>query len=129
LTARYFPLLTVYYGYEEFAVPANGVASLDRIAGFLRANPGIRVVVEGHFAEFDAEGRPPAPEYALALGQRRAAGIQQFLESRGVAAGRIRTTSRGNQNPRIPARNPEEQVNELLRAINSRAEVYAWLTG
>jgi peptidoglycan-associated lipoprotein len=56
-------------------------------------NPGYAAIIEGHA---DEQG---TREYNLALGARRAAAVQNFLISQGVAANRLRTISYGKERP------------------------------
>jgi peptidoglycan-associated lipoprotein len=59
----------------------------------LTANPGIRLRISGHA---DSRG---SDEYNLALGQRRASAAKRYLTDRGIDAGRIDVTSRGEESP------------------------------
>ncbi|MBA4324974.1 MAG: peptidoglycan-associated lipoprotein, partial [Rhodobacter sp.] len=61
--------------------------------GWLNQNPGYAAIIEGHA---DEQG---TREYNLALGARRAAAVQNFLISQGVAANRLRTISYGKERP------------------------------
>lgn len=62
-------------------------------ANWLNQNPGYAAIIEGHA---DEQG---TREYNLALGARRAAAVQNFLISQGVAANRLRTISYGKERP------------------------------
>ena len=62
-------------------------------ASWLNQNPGYAAIIEGHA---DEQG---TREYNLALGARRAAAVQNFLISQGVAANRLRTISYGKERP------------------------------
>lgn len=62
-------------------------------AQWLNTNPGYAAIIEGHA---DEQG---TREYNLALGARRAAAVQDFLISQGVAANRMRTISYGKERP------------------------------
>jgi peptidoglycan-associated lipoprotein len=62
-------------------------------AQWLNNNPAYAAIVEGHA---DEQG---TREYNLALGARRAAAVQNFLISQGVAANRLRTISYGKERP------------------------------
>lgn len=54
---------------------------------------GYAIIVEGHA---DEQG---TREYNIALGDRRATAVQNYLVSQGVAANRIRTVSYGKERP------------------------------
>ena len=62
-------------------------------AAWLNANPGFAVLIEGHADERGTR------EYNIALGERRANAVLQFLAQQGVSAGRIRTVSYGKERP------------------------------
>jgi peptidoglycan-associated lipoprotein len=62
-------------------------------AQWMIQNPGYAAIIEGHA---DEQG---TREYNLALGARRAAAVQNFLISQGIAATRLRTVSYGKERP------------------------------
>lgn len=68
-------------------------AALDAKIPILLANSNVTVRVSGHADERGSS------EYNLALGQRRAATAKRYLVERGVAEGRIETTSFGEERP------------------------------
>ena len=67
--------------------------ALARTAEFLRSYSEIKVTIEGHC---DERG---STEYNLALGERRAQAVRQFLISLGVAPERMETVSFGKEKP------------------------------
>ena len=66
---------------------------LRKAANFLRNYPQVKVVIEGHC---DERG---STEYNLALGQRRANAVMQFLVSLGIPENRLNATSWGKEKP------------------------------
>lgn len=66
---------------------------LEEKLAILQANPGLRLQITGHC---DARG---SNAYNMRLGQRRADAAKKFLTDRGIAADRITTTSRGEEEP------------------------------
>ena len=62
-------------------------------AQWLQTNRDYAIVIEGHA---DEQG---TREYNLALGARRAAAVQDYLISQGIAANRMRTISYGKERP------------------------------
>ena len=62
-------------------------------AQFLMANAEYTAIIEGHADERGTR------EYNLALGARRAASVQEFLVSQGVASNRLRTVTYGKERP------------------------------
>ena len=72
---------------------AEAQATLDGQADWLLANGDYSALIEGHA---DEQG---TREYNLALGERRASAVQNYLISKGVAPGRLRTISYGKERP------------------------------
>ncbi len=84
---------TVLFGYDSYELDADARAVLTRHAAWLKANPGVRVTLEGHCDERGTR------EYNLALGDRRANSAKNFLASQGVDVGRLSTISYGKEKP------------------------------
>lgn len=62
-------------------------------AQWLNTHPQYSALIEGHA---DEQG---TREYNLALGERRANAVREFLVSQGVASNRVRTISYGKERP------------------------------
>jgi len=86
-------LSTVYFEYDSFALTSSSKASLDGHAAWLKANPNRVVQVEGHC---DERG---TTEYNLALGERRATTVRDYLMGQGVPASQLSTISYGEERP------------------------------
>jgi len=84
---------TVYFPAHGATLDANATASLTAQARWLLANPFVRVRLEGHGGASDSR------DYALAIGDRRANAVRDFLISQGVAPARISTSSWGKERP------------------------------
>ena len=82
-----------YFDLDKADVRADARAALGKSADFLRRYPQMKVVVEGHC---DERG---STEYNLALGDRRAAAVKQYMVSLGIGADRISTVSYGKEKP------------------------------
>jgi peptidoglycan-associated lipoprotein len=82
-----------YFDYDKADIRADARDALSQTAKFLRSNPQMKAVVQGHC---DERG---STEYNLALGDRRAAAAKQFLVSLGIAADRLETVSYGKERP------------------------------
>ena len=67
--------------------------TLESQANWINSTPGFQIIVEGHCDERGTR------EYNLALGERRANAVKEFLVSLGVEAGRISTISYGKERP------------------------------
>lgn len=82
-----------YFDLDKADIRADARNALARTADFLRNYPQVKVVIEGHC---DERG---STEYNLALGDRRAAAVKQYLVSLGIGADRMSTTSYGKEKP------------------------------
>ena len=84
---------TVYFDYDKSKVDAKYLELLQAHADYLVKNPSTKVMIEGHT---DERG---TPEYNIALGERRAKAVAQYLQSLGVMANQITTVSYGEEKP------------------------------
>jgi peptidoglycan-associated lipoprotein len=82
----------VYFNYDESSLSDDARAKLARNADLLKATQ-LLVTIEGHADERGTN------EYNLALGDRRANAVRDYLTSLGVDAGRLRTLSYGEERP------------------------------
>ena len=82
-----------YFDLDKADIRSDARAGLAKTADFLRNYPQVKVVVEGHC---DERG---STEYNLALGDRRAAAVKQYLVSLGIGADRMSTVSYGKEKP------------------------------
>lgn len=83
----------VYFEYDSEQLTSEAESRLQRKIAILRANPGLNVRVEGHA---DERG---STEYNLALGQRRAESVRNYLSNYGIDTGRVTTLSYGEERP------------------------------
>jgi peptidoglycan-associated lipoprotein len=86
-------LKTVNFDYDSSDITASAKDTLNANAEFLKANTTVKVQVEGH-----ADERGGA-QYNMALGDKRARAIVDFLASLGVDAGRMSHVSYGKERP------------------------------
>jgi peptidoglycan-associated lipoprotein len=82
-----------YFDYDKADVRPDARDALSQTAQFLRSYPQVHVTIEGHC---DERG---STEYNLALGDRRAQAVKDFLVSLGVTADRMDTISYGKERP------------------------------
>ncbi|HET9371230.1 MAG TPA: peptidoglycan-associated lipoprotein Pal [Vicinamibacterales bacterium] len=83
----------VFFEYDKADLSDRARASLQKNADYLKKWTSTRVTVEGHA---DSRG---TNEYNLALGERRAAAIRDYLASLGIPAARMAVVSRGEESP------------------------------
>jgi peptidoglycan-associated lipoprotein len=86
-------LKTVYFDFNSAAILDSTKDALDANAKFLKANTSVKVQVEGHC---DERG---GVQFNLALGEKRAKGVREYLVSQGIEASRISTISFGKERP------------------------------
>lgn len=86
-----------FFGYDESTLSAEAQGALTVSANWLKQNSQYNVLVEGHC---DERG---TAQYNLALGDRRANIVRDFLMTLGVDGNRIRTVSYGEERPFNPA--------------------------
>ena len=83
----------VFFLVDQSTLSDEARGILTRQAQWLQQNADYAIIIEGHA---DEQG---TREYNLALGARRAASVQQYLLSQGVAGTRMRTISYGKERP------------------------------
>lgn len=91
----------IFFEYDSSAINAEAQVVLRRKAAFLKANPAVRITVEGHCDERGTN------EYNLALGEARAKSAKVFLVDLGISADRIATISYGEERPLVEGRTEE----------------------
>ena len=91
--ARNLLTAMVYFDYDRSDIRDDSKAQLDQKIPLLNANPGIAIKVTGHT---DSRG---SDEYNVALGQRRARAVRDYLVQRGISSDRITLDSRGEEQP------------------------------
>ena len=90
----------VHFEYDSFQIQNNEVSTIEAVADYLRRNPGMRLVVEGHCDERGSR------EYNLSLGESRALAVRAYLIGLGIEGGRIQTRSYGEEQPLDPGHTP-----------------------
>lgn len=90
---------TVYFGFDSSELASEAQAILDRQAAFLNVNPAMVIIIEGHADERGTR------EYNLALGDRRAVAVRDYLLAKGLNASRVRTVSYGKERPAVSGSN------------------------
>ena len=83
----------IYFDYDESSLTDDTRQKLSRNADLLKSQPQFSVTLEGHA---DSRG---TNEYNLALGERRANAVKDYLGSLGVGGERLRTISYGEERP------------------------------
>ncbi len=100
----------VYFGLNNYQIAGSEYGKIDAVADFLRSNPSVVLVVEGHCDERGTD------EYNMSLGEYRAQAIRSYLVSAGISADRIQTQSYGKNRPAVPG------SGESVWRLNRRGE-------
>ena len=83
----------VFFATNESILTTKSRDTLRKQAAWLRKNSSINVVVEGHADERGTR------EYNLALGERRANAVKDYLMTYGISSNRISVISYGKERP------------------------------
>jgi peptidoglycan-associated lipoprotein len=86
-------LQPVYFAYDSIAISEEGRAALQKNNEFLKRRSSVKVLIEGHA---DSRG---TNEYNLALAERRADAVRDYLVSLGIANDRVTIVSKGEEQP------------------------------
>jgi peptidoglycan-associated lipoprotein len=91
----------IYFEFDKSDLLAESQEVLRVKADFLKDNPDVLVIVEGHCDERGTN------EYNLALGDRRASSAKAFLVNLGIAGSRLTSVSYGEERPADPGHDDE----------------------
>ena len=83
----------VFFGYDKSNIMSEAQTVLQRQAAWLKKYPSVRVSIEGHCDERGTR------EYNLALGERRANAVKDYLTALGIDRSRVKTISYGKERP------------------------------
>ena len=83
----------VFFALDSYQLSPEAQDTLQRQAAWLQQFPNLTVTVEGHADERGTR------EYNLALGERRAQAVKNYLGALGVAPSRVLTISYGKERP------------------------------
>jgi peptidoglycan-associated lipoprotein len=96
LNARIKPLQVVYFEYDSSDLDDASRSVLQANAEWLKKNAKRTIRIEGHC---DERG---TIKYNLSLGERRANSVREYLEGLGIAPGRMRIVTYGEERPADP---------------------------
>lgn len=101
----------IYFAFDKADIPAVAYPTLKAHAKHLAGNPAARLTIQGHG---DERG---TPEYNIALGERRAMTLKNFLVLNGAAGTQVEPVSYGEEKP------AELGHDEIAWAKNRRGEL------
>jgi len=107
----------VFFDYDSVVLNAEATSILDGQAAWLKQYPDVVITIEGHADERGTR------EYNLALGDRRANAVRNYLMALGIDQERILTISYGEERPADPG------DHEAAWAQNRRAVTTVATTG
>ena len=106
---RSFTFEDVYFDFDRFTLRPEALTLLDSAVKALQDNATLRIQIEGYTCNIGTT------EYNLALGERRASAVRDYLVSRGINASRLNTLSYGEERPKY------DNAKEETRRLNRRA--------
>jgi len=86
----------VHFELDRYDLTPEAEATLQKQAALLQLYPHVGITIEGHADERGTR------EYNLALGERRAAAVQNYLAALGVSPDRVSIISYGKERPECP---------------------------
>jgi len=101
----------IYFDFDSYAIRSEFREQLHAHARFLNENRQRHVTIEGHTDERGSR------EYNIALGERRANAVRDFLLINGVSPNQIMVVSYGKERPAV------EGTGEAVWSKNRRAEL------
>jgi peptidoglycan-associated lipoprotein len=108
-TIEFAVLDDVQFDFDQAVPRADALPALQQAVNALRQNLALRLVIEGHASN---EG---TAEYNLALGERRAWSVKDYIVANGIDASRLQTISFGEERPKY------DNSTEETRRLNRRA--------
>ena len=85
----------LFFGTDRQDLDSEARARAEAWAGWLRKYPNVSATIEGHADERGTR------EYNLALGERRANSVRDYLSAQGISSSRLRTISYGKERPAV----------------------------
>lgn len=99
----------VHFDFDQYTLRTDALRLLDEAITAMQANSSLRLQIEGHTCNIGTA------EYNLALGERRATAVREYLNSRGINPDRLSIVSYGEERPKF------DNSREETRRMNRRA--------
>jgi peptidoglycan-associated lipoprotein len=113
---REYTFEDVHFDFDRYTLRPEALRILDEAVAAMQNDPTLNLTIEGHTDSIGTN------EYNMALGERRASSVRDYLVSRGIAATRLRTVSFGEENPKF------DNSREETRRLNRRAALVVRLS-
>ena len=105
-----------YFDYDRAVLSQQTLSGLLLVADYLKSNPAVQILVEGHCDERGTR------DYNIALGHKRAEAVRKQLARMGVDRQRITTKSFGKERPAMRGTSPETWAKNRRTVIRIRGE-------
>ena len=89
----------VFFGYDSSDLDSDALELLQDQVAWLKQNSGVSITIEGHCDERGTR------EYNLALGEKRAQAVKNYMTSLGISSSQISTISFGKERPAVVGSN------------------------
>ena len=89
----------VFFGYDSSDLDSDALELLQDQVAWLKQNSNVNVTIEGHCDERGTR------EYNLALGEKRAQSVKNYLIGLGISPDRVSTISYGKERPAVVGSN------------------------
>ena len=89
----------VFFNYDSFELDSDAQELLQDQVAWLKQYSDVSVIIEGHCDERGTR------EYNLALGEKRAQSVKNYLISLGISSDRVTTISYGKERPAVVGSN------------------------
>ena len=110
----------LHFDFDKAILTKVALDILERNLKTLKENPGVNVQIEGHACAHGTE------DYNMALGERRANAVKEYLVNEGISADRMTTISYGETRlamPEIPTpKNKESKEAKANRRVHFEAK-------
>ena len=98
-TKAIFTNATVYFEFDKFNLNSKSLQTLKSAVSAMKDNQSIRITIAGHADERGTR------EYNLALGEKRAQAVKNYLIGLGINPDRVSTISYGKERPAVVGSN------------------------
>jgi len=110
------PIIVVLFDFESAVLQKEFTDQLDVFIEFMKKNKNLYFEIGGHT---DSKG---SDAYNLNLSRQRAMFIKTYMVNKGIAAGRLTTTGKGEKEPFAANENPDGSDNPEGRQANRRIQ-------
>jgi outer membrane protein OmpA-like peptidoglycan-associated protein len=107
--AKVYTFEDVHFDFDRYTLRPEALRILEQAVTAMKENNTLRLTLEGHTCNIGTA------EYNLALGERRAVAVREYLSSNGIGVDRLQTVSYGEERPK------HDNSREETRRLNRRA--------